>query len=371
MNYELRDYQKAAVDAGVRFLKSSTKQNGIMVLPTGSGKSLIIANIALALNEPILVFQPSKEILEQNYEKYCSYGLSDVGIYSASFNSKAVRKVTFATIGSVKEKAEIFSRFKYALIDECHYVNPKGGMYRDFIKTVKCKVLGLTATPYRLHSNREGAQLRFITRTNPGIFSTVVFHVQIWELLQRGYLANMNYYQLNLVDPSKLQINSTGSDYTDESVKRYYAENKFNDSLENVIKRLLKVDRRNILVFTRFVEEAQHLVNSLGSEAAIVSGDMPKSARESVLRRFKDGHIKVVANVGVLTTGFDFPELATVVMARPTMSLALWYQICGRAIRPCKGKESWIVDLCGNYQRFGRVDQLWMHDCTGRGGWAI
>ncbi len=124
-------------------------------------------------------------------------------------------------------------------------------------------------------------------------------------------------------------------------------------------------------MFTRFVEEAQALVDALGPEAAVVSGDTPKSDRSRILDLFKSNRIKVVANVGVLTTGFDFPELATVVMARPTMSLALWYQICGRAIRPYKDKVSWIVDLCGNYKRFGRVDQLYLHDTTGRGGWAV
>ena len=80
--------------------------------------------------------------------------------------------------------------------------------------------------------------------------------------------------------------------------------------------------------------------------------------------------MKVVTNVGVLTTGFDFPELATVVLARPTMSLALYYQMCGRAIRPCKDKVSWIVDLCGNYKRFGRIDQLELREPE-PGKWAV
>lgn len=77
-----------------------------------------------------------------------------------------------------------------------------------------------------------------------------------------------------------------------------------------------------------------------------------------------------MANVGVLTTGFDFPELSTVVLARPTMSLALYYQMCGRAIRPYKDKVSWVVDLCGNYKRFGRVDELAMRQ-TKPGIWAV
>ena len=85
---------------------------------------------------------------------------------------------------------------------------------------------------------------------------------------------------------------------------------------------------------------------------------------------FKQKKISVVANVGVLTTGFDFPELSTVVLARPTMSLALYYQMCGRAIRPYKDKVSWVVDLCGNYKRFGRVDELMMRQ-TKPGIWAV
>lgn len=372
MKYELRDYQREAVEAAVRFFKSPAQFNGIEVLPTGSGKSLVIANIALALDAPVLIFQPSKEILEQNYAKLCSYGFDDVGIYSASFGRKEIRPITFATIRSVKNCPEYFRQFKYVIVDECHYVNASEGMYRRFFDAIKCKILGLTATPYRLYSSKNfGSQLKFITRTRPRIFSEVIYQVQIGDLLRRGYLSEMNYYQLNIVDTSKLQLNSIGSDYSDESLKQYYIDNKFNDSLENVVKRLLKANRTSILVFTKFIDEARNLTESLGSIAEIVSGETPKKKREAALENFKKGRVKVVANVGVLTTGFDFPELATVVMARPTMSLALWYQICGRAIRPYKEKVSWIVDLCGNYKRFGKVDQLYLHDTTKRGQWAV
>jgi DNA repair protein RadD len=118
-----------------------------------------------------------------------------------------------------------------------------------------------------------------------------------------------------------------------------------------------KVTRKGILVFTRFVKEAQKLAYAF-DDCAVVTGETPKAERERILADFKSGRIKVVANAGVLTTGFDYPELDTIVMARPTKSLALWYQIVGRAIRPCKGKVGWIVDLCGNYQQFGRVEDL-------------
>lgn len=369
--YELRDYQKQAVDVAVNFFQTGNKKNGIIVLPTGAGKSLVIANIAYRLDAPVLIFQPSKEILEQNYEKLCSYGVMDVGIFSASFGRKEVRKITFATIGSVKSHKDYFRLFRYVIIDECHGVNAEAGMYKDFIETIQCKVLGLTATPYRLYSSRfYGSMLRFITRTNPRIFNEMLYAVQVRTLLNRGYLAPMNYYQLNIVDTSRLKVNSTGADFTDASVRRYYREIKFNDSLENIIRRLLVAGRSSILVFTRFIDEANHIARTFSDCAAVVSSDTSKTDRENILRLFKNKQIKVVANVGVLTTGFDFPELTTVVLARPTMSLALYYQMCGRAIRPFPGKVSWVVDLCGNYKRFGRVDDLELRQ-TKPGIWAV
>lgn len=369
--YELRDYQKQAVEVAVNFFQTGNKKNGIIVLPTGAGKSLVIANIAYRLDAPVLIFQPSKEILEQNYEKLCSYGVMDVGIFSASFGRKEVRKITFATIGSVKSHKDYFRLFRYVIIDECHGVNAEAGMYKDFIETIQCKVLGLTATPYRLYSSRfYGSMLRFITRTNPRIFNELLYAVQVRTLLNRGYLAPMNYYQLNVVDTSRLKVNSTGADFTDASVRRYYHEIKFSDSLENIVRRLLVAGRTSILVFTRFIDEATHLARAFSDCAAVVSSDTSKSDREAILRAFKQKQIKVVANVGVLTTGFDFPELATVVLARPTMSLALYYQMCGRAIRPFPNKVSWVVDLCGNYKRFGRVDDLELRQ-TKPGIWAV
>lgn len=224
MSYVLRDYQQKASDAAVSFFNNKAKKtNAIMVLPTGSGKSLIIADIAARLDGHTLVFQPSKEILEQNFKKLCSYGILDCSIYSASFNSKEISRITFATIGSVKNHPELFIHFKNIIVDECHLVNPKEGMYKDFFDAVKCKVLGLTATPYRLSSSRDfGSMLKFITRTKPHVFSEVIYHVQVSTLLDMGYLAKLDYYSMN---PSgwnelNLKVNTTGADYTDRSVQK-------------------------------------------------------------------------------------------------------------------------------------------------------
>ncbi len=378
MSFVLRDYQQKASDAAVAFFQDTKKKtNAIMVLPTGSGKSLIIADIASRLDGHTLVFQPSKEILEQNFKKLCSYGILDCSIYSASFNSKEISRITFATIGSVKGHPELFGHFKNVIIDECHLVNPKEGMYKDFLDILNCKVLGLTATPYRLSSSRDfGSMLKFITRTKPHIFYDVIYHVQVSTLLDMGYLAKINYYAMNPIGWNELNLktNTTGADYTDKSVQQEYERIDFYGYLVHIVQRLMNPiqggKRKGILVFTRFLKEAERLTKSIPG-CVIVSGDTPKKEREQILEAFKSGEIPVVANVGVLTTGFDYPELDTIVMARPTMSLAMYYQIVGRAIRPHPSKEAgWFVDLCGNIKRFGEVSDLRLVD-GGNGKWAV
>ena len=378
MTYQLRDYQQQASDAAVSFFNDKKKKhNALIVIPTGGGKSWIIADIAKRLNENVLVFCPSREILIQNFEKMQKILPFDCAIYSASVGQKQIAKITFATIGSVKSHPELFTHFKNIIVDECHLVNPKEGMYRDFFDTVKCKMLGLTATPYRLSSSRDyGSMLKFITRTKPHVFYEVIYHVQVSKLLDMGYLAKLNYYPMN---PSgwnemNLKTNSTGADYTDKSVQEEYERIDFYGYLVHIVQRLMNPKaggkRKGILVFTRFLKEAERLTQSIPG-CAIVSGNTPKGERERILEAFKAGDIPVVANVGVLVCGFDYPELDTIVLARPTMSLALYYQIVGRAIRPHPSKEAgWVVDLCGNIKRFGKVEDLHLHN-SGNGKWAV
>lgn len=378
MEIQLRDYQKAASDKAVAFfLNPKIKHNGLIVIPTGGGKSWVIADIANRLNDNVLIFCPSKEILVQNYEKMVKICPFDCAVYSASVGQKQIAKITFATIGSAINHKEQFRHFKYVLVDEAHLCNPKEGMYKEFFQTLNCKIIGLSATPYRLSSSRDfGSMLKFITRTRPCVFSEVIYQVQISTLLDMGYLSKLNYYPMNPIgwNELNLKVNTTGADYTDRSVQREYERIDFYGYLVHIVQRLMNPKaggkRKGILVFTRFLKEAEQLTWSIPG-AAIVSGDTPKGERERILEAFKAGEIPVVANVWVLTTGFDYPELDTVVMARPTMSLAMWYQIVGRAIRPHPSKEcGWIVDLCGNIKRFGEVSDLRLFD-SGNGKWAV
>lgn len=343
-----------------------------------SGKSLVIADIASRLEGPLLVFQPSKEILQQNFAKLQSYGIFDCGCYSASVGCKDINRITFATIGSVMNNMSDFDCFKNIIIDECHYVNSKSGQYKQFIEAKNRQVVGLTATPYRLDRAEGGSILKFLTRVRPRIFSKVIYCCQIGELLSKGYLADLHYYDLTALDLRRVRSNSTGADYDERSLLAEYERCGFYDKLSNTVVKVLQpksgIPRKGVLVFTAFTKEARQLVDklqSIGVNSAIVTGETPKKERETILERFKKREIKVVANVGVLTTGFDYPALDTVVLARPTKSLGLYYQMVGRAIRPFDGKDGWIVDLSGNYSRFGNVADLFISRPPGTTKWAV
>lgn len=359
--YILRDYQQEAVTAAVNFFKNPGSKNSIIILPTGSGKSLVIAAIAKEMKESILIFQPSKEILEQNHAKMLSYGY-EASIFSASLNSKNVSRITFATIGSVINKAELFNSFKYIIVDECHLVNSKGGMYKNFFDGINAKILGLTATPYRLTSDGfGGAILKFITRTRPRVFSEVIYYVQNERLFNEGFLSPLAYVEIRGFDADSIKRNSTGADFDDDDLQKYYDAIDHAKRIENVIKNI-KDKRKGILVFNKFVSESEFLQEQV-SQSAVVTAKTPKAERENIIAAFRNGEIRVVFNVGVLSVGFDYPELDTVVLARPTLSLALYYQMIGRSIRPHPDKQSaMIIDLCGNYQRFGRIEDLKIYD---------
>lgn len=373
--YTLRSYQQHAVDASLAYLTNPRWQgrHGLVVIPTGAGKSLVIAGIATGLNEPVLVFQPSKEILEQNAEKLRGYGYTPA-IWSASVGRKDLGLITLATIGSVIRHASTFAgRFRYILIDECHAVNARGGMYRAFLEALTgARVLGLTATPYRLASNSLGSMLRFLTRTRPRVFQDVVYYLNLAPLFRAGFLAPLVYHTAEAVDFSRVRLNATGADYDEQALRSHLIEVGFGSRLEAVVRHLQADGHRSILVFTRFVEESQALVAAIPG-AAVVTADTPADDRARILWSFKKGLTPVVANVGVLTTGFDYPELSTVVLARPTTSLGLYYQMVGRALRPHPSKPAaHVVDLVGLTTRFGPLEQLWMQPggATGR-EWVI
>jgi len=216
-----------------------------------------------------------------------------------------------------------------------------------------------------------GSELRMITRTRPRFWSNIIYHAQIKDLAEKGWFVVPEYFSIKGFDVSKVRVNSTGSDYVDESLKAYYKEISFDNSLLDVVKRLVNHGRKSILVFTKFVDESRMLVDELGDIATIVSADMKTNDRTKTVTDFRNGIIKVVSNVGVLTTGADFPELDTVVLGRPSRSLRLIYQMICRGVRPHFNKQNcYVVDVANNLERFPKIENLWL-DKDKQGQWAF
>ena len=367
MKYELRDNQKAAVKACEEFLLQDKPKPAVVVAPTGYGKSILIGAVANLCETSVIVLQPSVELLKQNLEKYESYG-NFASVYSASAGQKEIGHVTFATIGSVKDLGKTFRErgVKVLLVDECHasYPPEEGSMFRKFIDDLKpTHIIGFTATPFRLKTygdlRNNWTQLNMLTNGRPTVFKDIIHVTQIQELVRDKFWAKLNYEMLDF-DTSTLRLNSTGAEYTEQSVQRAIIEQGVN---ENVFKRCKKLieEGKNALVFMDSVENAKILAEQLGEKAACVDGEMKKKDRAQIIEDFKNNKIQIVTNQSVLTTGFDKPDLQTVIMARPTNSLALLYQIFGRGVRNPEYpnlKECLIIDFCNNVKRFGKIEDL-------------
>lgn len=377
MTYRPRQYQAEAVTAALWNFDSYGKPF-CLVLPTGSGKSIVIAEICHRLDEPILILQPTKEILEQNYEKLLSYGVKDIGVYSASMKSKEIGKFTYATIGSIYRKPEEFMHFKHAIIDEAHLVNPRNltGMYNTFFKAVGCtKICGLTATPFRLVQKyfKEGDQLFYtaylatINRIHPFFFKKFAYDVPIETLLKAGFLCRLEYKQYSEFDVSNIPINTTGADYDADALEQFWSDTR----LEKLAKIIGEVDAKcnHNLIFCSSIRQATRCVEMLqmmGFSADYVTSQHSPKDRDRLIADFRSGKIKHMANVGVLTTGFDFPALDSIVLARPTISLALLYQMAGRGMRPFPGKQRCqVVDITNNITKLGRIETIRLAKETG------
>lgn len=372
--FTLRPYQQDAVDASLAYLTDArlAGRNGIVVAPTGSGKSLLIARTATQLPGHCVIFQPSKEILEQNLAKFEHYGYRPA-VMSASLGRVEIGKITLATIGTAVSHAYRFADVPFALVDECHLVNAKGGMYRDFLDAMQAKrILGFTATPYRLASTLMGSELRFLTRTRPRVFSDVVHVTQIGDLFAQRYLCPLEYRDASVVTHRDLKLNSTGADYTEESVRKAFAASGFVRRLVEEVQRELFFGRQSLVVFTASIDESLQLVRAVPG-IAMVTADTPPAERAQTLHALKAGYLRAVANVGILGLGFDYPELEAVLLGRPTASLAVYYQQVGRVIRPHPNKPTaHVIDMVGLTRQFGKVEDLTLR-CGGKNGnsWIV
>jgi DNA repair protein RadD len=345
--YQLRDYQQTAVDNVVQYFKKK-RDPAVVVLPTGAGKSLVIAELARVAKGRVLVLAHVKELVEQNHEKYVSYGLS-AGIFSASLGKKDWdHKAIFGSVQSVaRAPDDFFHDFSLVVIDECHRVADEGAtQYQEVVKKLRERnpglcILGLTATPYRLGLGwiYEYAQSGEIKTDQPRFFKQCVYELPLSYMIKNQYLTV----------PVKIDIPVTSYDFSELSEKgRMYTAAEVEEILQSqkrltplIIKNIIDIteryDRQGVMIFSASVKHAEEIMSYLpAGDCRVVLGDTEIAERNRIV------------NVSVLTTGFDAPHVDVIAILRPTESNSLYQQIVGRGLRLSNGKKDcYVLDYTG------------------------
>ncbi|NAW56608.1 MULTISPECIES: DEAD/DEAH box helicase [unclassified Vibrio] len=357
--YTLRPYQADSVKAVVHYFRQHTTP-AVIVLPTGAGKSLVIAELARLAKGRVLVLAHVKELVEQNHAKYEGYNLKGA-VFSAGLGRKETnQQVVFASVQSVVRNLDEFkNQFSLLVIDECHRVpEDKNSSYQKVIAHLSelnpgIKVLGLTATPYRLgigwiYQYHTRGQVR---SDEARFFRDCIFELPIRYLLDEGFLtpARMIDAPVLSYDFSQLKPASTGR-YKESELDMVIEQSK--RATPQIVDQIIHMaaDRQGIMIFAATVRHAQEIYTLLpDGEAAIVIGDTPTPERDDIIQRFKQREIKYLVNVSVLTTGFDAPHVDLIAILRPTESVSLYQQIVGRGLRLSPGKkECLVLDYAGN-----------------------
>ena len=358
---ELRWYQSEAVLRTWDYLCDQAG-NPVIVLPTGAGKSLIVAKLAqdaINFGSQVLVLAHRKELLEQNAEKVRKLlpGVK-VGLFSAGLRSyDAESPVVLAGIQSCWQKASIFGPRHLVLIDEAHLVSTTGeGMYRSFLGDLRianpnARLVGLTATPYR---TGEGSL------TGPEkLFQGVSYEAKIPALIREGFLSPITSRAAeHSADTSKLHVR--GGEFVAGEMGQLFGNMALvKSAVRETVERTS--GRRSIILFCAGVEHAESVAEELrqltGEQVGVVTGATLPLVRASALRDFRVGRLRWLVNVDVLTTGFDAPNIDAIAVLRATCSPGLFAQICGRGFRIAPEKSDCLVlDFGENIKRHGPLD---------------
>ncbi|HHC6692847.1 ATP-dependent helicase [Vibrio parahaemolyticus] len=357
--YTLRPYQADSVKAVIHYFRKHSTP-AVIVLPTGAGKSLVIAELARLAKGRVLVLAHVKELVEQNHAKYEGYGLKGA-IFSAGLGRKETdQQVVFASVQSVVRNLDSFkNQFSLLVIDECHRVpDDKNSSYQKVITHLRelnpgIKVLGLTATPYRLGM---GWIYQYHTRgqvrtEESRFFRDCIFELPIRYLLDENFLtpARMMDAPVLSYDFSQLKPANTGR-YKEAEMDMVI--DKAKRATPQIVEQIIQYarERKGVMIFAATVRHAQEIHGLLPEgETAIVIGDTPTPERDAIIQAFKNREIKYLVNVSVLTTGFDAPHVDLIAILRPTESVSLYQQIVGRGLRLSEGKnECLVLDYAGN-----------------------
>jgi len=360
---KLRDYQQRAIDQLYAWFEKNATGHPVLNMPGGSGKSVVIASLAkdALQNWPdtrILMLVHSKELILQNADKLRKlWPGAPLGIYSASVGKRHLGEpITYAGIGSVAKRASQLGHIDLCIIDEVHAVSTtESGIYRKLIADLMAinpamRIVGLSASPYRLGQG-------LITEGQTAIFSEILEPVSIEELVFKGHLVPLR---------SKITKHKLDSDGLHKRQGEYIAsemEAKFNtdDHNQAVVQEIIEKasNRAHWLIFCSGVAHSEAVATCLrtaGIAAEALDATHSKSERERKLADFESGKLRALCNVGILTTGYDFPALDCIAFLRSTMSPGLYLQMAVRGMRPHDGKADCLVlDFAGVVATHGPI----------------
>lgn len=383
---QLRDYQDYAVDSIFRYFEEGGKGNPIVAMPTGTGKSLVIAGFikkafALHPSHRLIKLTHVKELITQNTSKLLDlWPTAPVGVYSAGLGrAEHSFPITFAGIASVAKRAKLFGHIDTIVIDECHLVSPKTStMYQTFISGLRkinphLKVIGFTATAYRLGQGRLTEGDALFTDICVDMTTLDIFN---WFLAE-GYLSPL----IPRATKTELDVEDVSIQNGEYNLKELQAAVDKDAitmaALHETL--LLGSDRRKWVIYASGVAHTINvtsMLDSMGINATCVHSEMADSLRDARIEEFKRNGYQAIVNNGILTTGVDFPDLDLIVVLRPTQSTGLWVQMLGRGTRPVyapgfdlstrDGRKAamlagpkqncLVLDFAGNTRRLGPIN---------------
>jgi DNA repair protein RadD len=361
----LRPYQQAAIDAIYGYFAEKSG-HPLVVIPTAGGKSLVMAAFVEGVlrawpDQRILVITHVRELIAQNHAELIGlWRDAPTGIYSAGLGRRDLGAcVLFAGIQSIHRRAYDVQQCDLVLIDEAHLIpGSSDTMYRRFLDTLtrinpQLKVIGFTATPYRLDSG-------MLHEGKGALFTDIAYEVSVRQLIDDGYLCPL----ISKAAETRLDVTGVGSRGGEFIPSQLQSAVDVAEVTEAAIDEVVRLgeDRKSWLAFCAGVEHATHVAEAIrarGFTAATIFGDTPKTERDRIIAAFKRGEIRALASMGVLTTGFNAPGVDLIAMLRPTKSAGLYVQMAGRGTRLAPGKEDCLVlDFAGNVARHGPIDAV-------------
>ena len=334
----LRPYQTEALEAVLSSeAKGISKQ--LIVLPTGSGKTVIFSHLPMIRKEstPMLVIAHRAELLHQAKNKIQQMNPNLIVEIEQAQNIAGKVDVVVASVPTMgranSDRIEKFSKdyFKTIIIDEAHHA--AAPTYRRIVDYFQPNLLlGVTATPQRSDSTRL-----------IDVFQEIVYYKTIEDLIKQGWLTRLVGYRIK-TETDLTEIEVSDGDFVQSQLQDAVNNPKRNASIVAAYQEICK--ERKTLVFAAGVQHAKDLAlsftkNSIVTE--VILGETPDEERSTILQKFRNNEIKVLINVGVLTEGFDEPSVQAIILARPTKSTLLYTQVVGRGTRLDEGKDNCLI----------------------------